>query len=88
MLQCRISITKYPSQRHFIHRYGIAITRPGQSPQVKDVDTDNELSRILEDVCGHTKEESMEILEDLSQNQNYGPYTRSIDEIALTKNGF
>jgi len=88
MLQCRISITRYPSNRHFIHRYGIAITRPAHNAEVKDIDTDDELSRILEDVCGQTKEEAMDILKELGRNPQYGPYSRSIDESTLTQNGF
>jgi hypothetical protein len=88
MLECRISITRYPSNRHFIHRYGIAITRPAHNAEVKDIDTDDELSRILEDVCGHTKEEAKDILEELGRNPQYGPYSRSIDESTLTQNGF
>lgn len=88
MLECRISITRYPSQPQFVHRYGIAITRPEDNAEVKDIDTDKELTRILEDVCGHSKEEIAEILEDLSQNPKHGPYVRSIDERTLTLNGF
>ena len=85
---CQISITRYPSQPQFIHRYGIAITRPGDNAEVRYIDTDGELSKILKDVCGHTEEEATDILEELSLNSQYGPYSRSIDENILTENGF
>jgi hypothetical protein len=66
----------------------MAITRPAQDAAVKDINTDDELLRVLEDVCGHTKEEAQDILEELGRNPKYGPYSRSIDEGTLTQNGF
>ena len=88
MSECRISITRYPSQPQFAHKYGIAITRLGRSAEVKHIDTDDELARILQDLCGHTKEEAMDILKELVPNPHYGPYSRSIDESILTQSGF
>jgi len=88
MLQCRVTISRYP-QPPFRSKYGIAVTRlPAAHDDVRNLDTDDDLARILADVVGHTREEVAEIVEALRKNTQYGPYLRVVDENTLTQNGF
>ena len=88
MPQCRITISRYPKPP-FASKYGIAITRlPGDNDDVRNIDTDDELARVLAHVVGHSAEEVAEIFEGLRKNPRYGPYLRTVAEDALAQNGF
>jgi len=84
---CRITISRYP-QPPFASKYGIAITRLPAADQVKNIDTGDELSKVLLEIVGHTTEDVTEILAELKTQLRYGPYNRDIDENTLVRNGF
>lgn len=88
LVDCTISISRYPAQPQFVHKYGISITRKGVSDvKVTDLDTDEQLTRLLEDVVGNTHERAVEIIEILKEDPQIS-YQESIEDVALSHHGF
>ena len=86
MIRCCISISCYPSQPQFSHKYGLAITKPGEAAQVRNIGTDDDLTRLLKRV-GHTDEQVADLVSSLKRDPKI-LYFQDIGEDVLRENGF
>jgi hypothetical protein len=69
-------------------KYGVTIARQDEdTPDVKELATDTELSCLLRDLS-YTQAEVEHILKELEPKKASIQHTRSIDEFTLNDNGF